>query len=339
MRDLTYENTSLNLSWDLKLHSETLVIRLNHVIMILLIGWELRDPSYNKITISLHIRFIYNSITNEISLLAMLLLLIAVNAALSHGYYTTSGNWEKGTNEDFIATNIGMKAEKIGLVSLTKDYSIVSVFIKLPNISDTIFPSKQEDISLIRSCSSGADAYGQISDRKRRFEHRFKEFSDNSKIRLDNYITSRRDILAPYVTPNKMSYNGSRGDRQKRSLLEAVGGPLINLALNAVSQYQIHKISRHLKQNENELLTIRNQLMRSNNHFQKVMKDVIGMSKLVVDDTTENLDRTICTTFLNEYMRAMDDKFHRFKLTIDEMLSGALSGKKLPDSNTHYYGT
>ncbi len=55
-------------------------------------------------------------------------------------------------NQDFVMTRLGVKTMKLGKVALADDFSILSIFLKLPNITTTNTPTKQEE-TVIRHCT------------------------------------------------------------------------------------------------------------------------------------------------------------------------------------------
>ena len=164
------------------------------------------------------------------------------------GGLATLGNWDKGSSEDFIASQVGLKADKIGMISLIEDYSILSVIVKLPNITDTMKPDKRE-LNMIDHCA-GNDisefARAHKMDSKTTAEREFKEslyalFHDTENRNL-KYIQSRLDILKPYVMLHQLNNNRSRN---KRSLLAFLGSTVLTMAMSGISEYQIYKINLH----------------------------------------------------------------------------------------------
>ena len=62
----------------------------------------------------------------------MLGLLLTVLVLLPFGF-GEGRFWDKGSEEDLIFENLGLKAEKIGMISLVDDHALISILIKLPD--------------------------------------------------------------------------------------------------------------------------------------------------------------------------------------------------------------
>ena len=57
--------------------------------------------------------------------------------------------WDKGSEEDLVFENLGLKAEKIGMISLVDEHALISVLIKLPNFEATAGPNTDKERGLI----------------------------------------------------------------------------------------------------------------------------------------------------------------------------------------------
>ena len=60
----------------------------------------------------------------------------------SQEYLATSRTWEKDASEDIEPTLIGVKAEKIGMISLTDKSTFLSILVKIRYITEASLPTR-----------------------------------------------------------------------------------------------------------------------------------------------------------------------------------------------------
>ena len=221
---------------------------------------------------------------------------------------------KEGAAEDIIATNVGIKIEKIGkIVSVFEDI-IISVIIKLPNITGTGYQNGIAE-SRIDTCK----------DISWDFKRDYINLIQVTRLKTKEYISSRLEILQPFVTPTFPEQNNSA--RHKRGLLSFLGGGLISLAIGGISEYQIHKINQHVSENSEAINSIKQALYQEQAVIRSVNKKVVGF----VNDITENLTRFYYEQTCSELYSALAIKFkHHFwdcRYIIDNTLWSALSGK------------
>ena len=69
------------------------------------------------------------------------------------------------------------------------------------------------------------------------------------------YRKSRLDTLKPYRTPIE-----DRNERAKRSLAAFLGSTVLSLVIGGATEYQIHKVNKHVKENEQNIQSLINDL-------------------------------------------------------------------------------
>ncbi|KAL5248808.1 hypothetical protein ACHWQZ_G017860 [Mnemiopsis leidyi] len=163
--------------------------------------------------------------------------------------------WDKGSEEDLVYENLGLKAEKIGMISLVDDHALISVVIKLPNFKASIKPASNKERGLIDACcgdfldhdlgkSRGIPA--SQSTFQILFKENYLKLIRSYQLRADKFLESRMNILEPYVLPSQLIRHARRS---KRQLLAFLGSTVLSFAMGAVSEYQMYKINQHINSN------------------------------------------------------------------------------------------
>ena len=179
-----------------------------------------------------------------------------------------------GSTEDIVATDIGVKIEKRGQLVSVLEYNIISLIIKLPNLT-SIDHLDSIALSRIDTCY----------DIDRDFKRNYKRLVQVTSEETQKYVSSRFEILQAFVTPT-FSKNGN-STRQKRGLLSFLGGSIISMAIGGITEYQIHKINQHVSENIKAINSIMQALNREQAVIKSINKQVVGF----VNDITENLTR------------------------------------------------
>ena len=206
--------------------------------------------------------------------------------------------WDKGSEEDLVFENLGLKAEKIGMISLVDEHALVSVLIKLPKFQATAKPATDKIRRFIDTCSGEFLDHDQgqsrgISASQSTFQLLFKnnylKLINGYKLRANNFVKSRINILEPYVLPSQLLRNARR---QKRQLLAFLGSTVLSFAMGAVSEYQMYKINKHVNSNTEAINALKSRLEKEQGEIIALKSGLIGISKEITSKLTTFLERS-----------------------------------------------
>ena len=219
-----------------------------------------------------------------------------------------------GSLEDIVATDIGVKIEKRGkIVSVFEDV-IISVIIKLPNITGTGY--------LGGIAESRLDTCNTIS---RDFQKGYKRLIQVTGQETREYVSSRLEILQAFVTPTFTKTTNST--RHRRGLLSFLGSSLISLAIGGISEYQIYKINQHVSKNSDAINSIKQALNKEQAVIKSFNKQVVGFVNDITDSITRFSYEQSCDEFYSALAIKIKHTFWECRNTIDNTLWSALSGK------------
>ncbi len=223
-------------------------------------------------------------------------------------------------NQDFVMTRLGVKTLKLGKVALADDYSILSIFLKLPNITATNTPTKQEE-TLIRHCTGNdisvfARAHFQTTtDTMIQFNNTINTLHQENEIRIKQFIETRHQLLKPYFWHDT---DGRRNKRQVLAMLASVGA---GLAFGAITEFQMYKLKKHLSENENEINKLRTEYYNQQAEILTIKRNLISITRNLTQTITQYLDQLESRNFLTAYAANLERKFQYFKDTIDNILT------------------
>ena len=232
-----------------------------------------------------------------------------------------------------MATLVGVKAEKIGMISITENNALLSIFVKIPNITEAALPStsEREVILKCKEIKTSKDDSNVFQFKKTvtlnydgKFLRAYNSLISQSIDRANKFVKSRLDILKPYVLP--IQANNSRSKRSLLAML-GLGGSIFSLALGAVSEYQIYKINNHLKENRADLAYLRQSIDKQQTEIVIMKENLISLVRSVTTDITHYLNELSCIQFYNLLEANLNNRFWHFSQLIDDLLSGGLNGQ------------
>lgn len=232
-------------------------------------------------------------------------------------------------NQDLVMTRLGVKALKLGKIALADDYTIMSLFLKLPNISDTNTPTPRENTLIQRCIGEELSEYIEtrltnetLSNDKSYFAETIENIHRNNEVRIMKFIESRNHLLQPYFW-NQDTDTSGRNKRQVLALLAAGAG----LAFGGLTEYQMYKIRKHLSENENEINQIRSEFYSQQSEILSIKHNLIVISRNITQTLTEYFTSLQCRNFLSIYASNLERKFSLFKETIDNVLTATVAEK------------
>ena len=261
----------------------------------------------------------------------MLYLLILSMSTLSVGL-GDGRFWDRGSEEDLVYENLGLKAEKIGMISLVDDHALISVLIKLPNFKTTVKPASDKERGLIDACCGDFLDHDQgrskgIPASQSTFQIVFKEkylkLIQEYKLRANKFLTSRINILEPYVLPSQLIRNARRS---KRQLFAFLGSTVLSFAMGAVSEYQMYKINRHVSANSEAIKDLKSRLDLEQVQIIALKDGLIGLSKEITSKMAIFLERNSCTQLYSDLSHRLEFAFHEYTHVVDDLLFTIIDG-------------
>ena len=255
-----------------------------------------------------------------------------------------SPHWIEATEpREFVSNDLGLSVENHGHVSFANTQIMVSFVIKLPDISKiTVLSSEQR--SKASMCCRDRDSFNymrKLTDpnvQKADFDflvYKIKPVDITDIFKIDvaelvlkwkyevhMYRKSRLDTLKPYRTPIE-----DRNERAKRSLAAFLGSTVLSLVIGGATEYQIHKVNKHVKENKQNIQSLINDLKAIHSNQIIIANNMLGVVKDISRTTTDAIHRVECSRFYLDLKRDMESEFWHFKQIIDDTLYSALSGE------------
>ena len=187
--------------------------------------------------------------------------------------------WANSYQEDTIMTEIGVKMEKFGKVIGVNEDLMLSVIVKLPNIS-SIADEKRFNrgvMDMHKKCISGLRSI-DTSRRKlaERFLNTWQEIKSYFSSMADKFIRNRLEILQPFMTPltDKKSEIKKESTREKRSFWSFVGNSAITLLMGGITEIQIHNINKHVQRNADNINLLKRAILADHLEIQQLSDEV-----------------------------------------------------------------
>lgn len=255
----------------------------------------------------------------------------------------SGANMEK--RQGFVSLKTGLSVEKTGQVVFTKSSALTSVLVRFPSISpfkvtrmhtfnekfavhffpnclDTEISSVRYAMILSGTFSENAD---WTSEQSELFSY-WKNIIDFAIKRADEFKTSRTSLLSPYINIfNKSDSSTHSKDRVRRSLLSFLGGAL-SLAIGGLEELQIHKLSSHLSDFDDEISTIKSQLLAGEESVTSLKGRIFGFAKTVERSFNTVLTSESCNSMLHSFELEIHEYFSTVFSMIDNTLATALDG-------------
>lgn len=148
-------------------------------------------------------------------------------------------------NTGLIVEKLGLATERIGKLAITDSDTLISVIIKLPNITK-FMGNSDNDLYDLNVCYRN----GEINNSSLKT---LIDLDSNWTKIANNYLESRRTILKPYILGQQETVN-------KRQALLMGGIALATLVFGGISEYQIHEVNNHLKDNKQDIKDLKKEL-------------------------------------------------------------------------------
>ena len=211
-----------------------------------------------------------------------------------------------------VAEQLGFITEKIGKMTITNSDTLISVIIKLPNITQHMaFDSREVFNAHVCQYSNGLDKQARIT---------LKKLESNWTTIANNYINSRREVLRPYIL------HDNHGPAKRQALIMA-GVGLATLVFGGISEYQIHEVNNHVKNVQQDILKVSKALSQYHEQMVVLKNDLIGLIKADVDKLKNYIENNSCKNCIQSAQDRREFDFKRISELIDSILSGPLEGK------------
>ena len=214
-----------------------------------------------------------------------------------------------------VDSNMGLSVKKIGKLVLSDSDTLISVILQLPDIQQDLNEFTTSEYSRIKEClREGTQAIN--------IAHPIEVATRDLFNQTEEYLRSRREILKPYII------DISKSNRNKRSILAALGGSLLTLAFGGVAEYQMYQLRSHIENNSDKIKQLQDDLVTEQNNRLKLRQDIIGLIKADRESLKNYINFVSCRNIPIMLTNREKDNFWRRVKIIDEVLSGPLEGKK-----------
>ena len=218
---------------------------------------------------------------------------------------------------NLIASDMGLAIENIGKLGTSNSETVISLILQLPNIQDNFEYYSRSEISRIHRCLKIFQDTGV---------HHFHPNSVMYNLivareKVSNYISSRRQVLKPYV----IDLSGKT--RAKRGILSVLGGSLLTLAFGGIAEYQIHRLKSHIEDNSDKIEILKNDLRSEKQRRLHLRQDLIGLIKADRESLVTYSSTISCMDLPFILRTGRDNLFARKSKIIDDVLAGPLEGK------------
>ena len=223
----------------------------------------------------------------------------------------------RGSPEDIIAADIGVKVEKIGRSMVVSDNILISSVIKLPHILEILEPMKKAK-RRINECNANLE--------ENTFRIAFNQLAREVQSKIDRFTTTNNKILETFVYRKQTEARVGEEDRVKRQILPFLIGAGTALAMEGLTEYQIYKINRHISENKDAIGEIKNKLLYLQNEVTTLDNKVVGFATEITTKMEEYLKIQQCMIL---FSNLRNDILFRYKETVeitDNVLWTALTG-------------
>lgn len=237
-----------------------------------------------------------------------------------------------GSEEDIIIPGLGAKIEKIGEVVSTDDDILISILVKLPNLTRIAYPDENDPTikNIITLCSDPYlhqhVRYSDGTTTGHAFLSNLKNVLKHYRSAIQDYINNRYEILKPFVTPS-MTEGTSHNQVRKRSILTWLSSTALSLAIGGFTEVQIYKINQHLKDNQQDLESLKSAILNQREMLHTLNDKVVGFIKDITSNLSDIITHMKCVEFLSSLTQRIQHEFDETVRIIDDTLWTALSGQ------------
>ena len=250
-------------------------------------------------------------------------------------YQEIATNVMTGSPEDIVATNVGIKVERIGKISFTGEYVITSILIKLPNLTIPVtFGFDEASDYKATVCTT----LMSIPEKERNDTiENYRAINAAARERVRAYLDSRTTILNRYIIPLEasnatMQFDMSKENslshdiRKRQTILFSLLGGGAMMALGGVTEYQIHQIKNHVRENSDKIDQLKKEILLQKSAIKNLGESVFGFVKNTSKIILSNMEKMACATFLIDYRETLFKYVDQSISEIDNVLWTALSG-------------
>ena len=250
-------------------------------------------------------------------------------------YQEIATNVMTGSPEDIVATNVGIKVERIGKISFTGEYVITSILIKLPNLTIPVtfgFDEASDYKAMVCTTLMSIPE----KERNNTLEN-YRAINAAARERVRTYLNSRTTILNRYIIPLEasnatMQFDMSKENslshdiRKRQTILFSLLGGGAMMALGGVTEYQIHQIKNHVRENSDKIDQLKKEILLQKSAIKNLGESVFGFVKNTSKIILSNMEKMACATFLIDYRETLFKYVDQSISEIDNVLWTALSG-------------
>ena len=219
-----------------------------------------------------------------------------------------------GSNEDIIAPDIGVKIERLGTIVQESDRTLISAIIKLPNIRASAIMDA-DTARKVRECTAEMGST---------FTEPYDELLRRLSDRATNYLQSRTNILGSYLI-NTTRQEGP----ERRAVWTVLGGLGLAMAIGGVTEYQLYKITQHVKNNKNSIETMIEDVGSLGAAIELVHGKVVGISNDIFNRIPKLFKAQDCRLFFNVMAADRTRRLSETLATVEDTLWTALSGSNI----------
>ena len=239
-----------------------------------------------------------------------------------------SGDKYRGSAEDLVVENLGIKVERVGDAAETKERILISLVIRLPEVRKILSPKGNIGDKLME-CRNLVNVFTfheharETNENNRRVKSMIKTLFASLTGRINTFLESRTKILEAYKVVNSTKLEKHK---QKRGIFPLVLGAGISLAIGGITEYQIYRMNKHVAENTKTIEKMKLQVTHMDKEIEILDNKVIGF----VNDITRNLEahfeRFECIHFLEALTQRLTNDMLDSMKVIDNILWTALSG-------------
>ena len=245
---------------------------------------------------------------------------------------TVPGYSYKGSVEDIVIENLGVKVEKVGETAVTKDTTLISLVIRLPHLRKVLTPEGNIGGKL-DECSSKREIFSfyehaetanlGIHNMKSMHKSLFRSLEE----RINGFLGSRTKILESYLV-NRSDTSEGAGDikREKRGIFPMILGAGISLAIGGITEYQLYKINKHVSENTESIHLMKLKVRHMEQAINILDNKVIGFITEITDKLEAYFNDFECNQFYEALTHRLTNQMLEYMRAIDDILWTALSG-------------
>ena len=226
-----------------------------------------------------------------------------------------------GSKDDVVFKDIGVKIEKIGKSISSDNEIMISIIVEFPNIT------RLGDVPAVLSYESMRQKIESCTDSSSLYKSAWNQNNDFFKKMASNFLSSRKALLKPFITPLNKTFEENSG-RQKRGLLSFLGSLGLTLFMGGITEGQIYRLNKHIDSNRREIDLLRHGILKQQAEIENLSEHVIGFMREFAIKIQEIIEVTeTCSFFFNQLLTRRRIQFVEWTKEVDDTLWTAIKGE------------